>query len=279
MLKKKDRRADDTAEGCGLIACVCAVLGGRPAPAAAQETPRLHIGQWSVQYDTKALTVFSIEESKPPNSFTPFTITLRNDSGRIVTAFCLSADEDRECRTQDHFKPAVTATKGIRAAEPPTLRMSAVLFGDGVAAGDGDPADVEWMRFQMPGVTLETGRCAAILRKVESGKLDDATLEALITSIDQPYSPFERAMASLPPSPLKEKVAGADMRARSPFVFGVGLARGQILDSLKAVAKVPIVSSGPDAQTRVAEFSQFLNSTEQQSEAYLATCKVDMGVE
>src|SRR5450755_2862709 len=91
----------------GLILCVCVVFGGRPARMAAQEAPPLQIGLWSIQYDTKALTVLSIEKStKPTNSVEPFTITLRNNSGRIVTAFCLYAGEDRECRTQAHFKPA-----------------------------------------------------------------------------------------------------------------------------------------------------------------------------
>ena len=224
--------------------------------------------------------MLSIEESKPRSSFKPFTITLRNDSRRTVTAFCFYAGEDRQCGTQAYLKPAATEETGIRPSEPTTLRMAAVLFGDGLAAGDGDPADVEWMRFEMLGFTLETERCVAILRTVNSANLDDAAMEALITSIDQPPSSVEAVVASLPPSALKEKLAGTGDGAVRAFVSGVGVARTQMRDLLKQqVAQVPIVPPGLKEQGRSAAFASLLSSTEQESKAYLATCKVDMGVE
>jgi hypothetical protein len=151
----------------GLILCVCVALGGRPARMAAQEAPRLQIGLWSIHYDTKALTVLTIEESKPPNSFTPFTIALRNDSGRVVTAFFLYASEDRECRTQAHFKPAGppgwlrrgearSPRETAGGCTPPRDRSGAGLatgplgpVGDGSAKNaPGTPSS--WRRFRVP---------------------------------------------------------------------------------------------------------------------------------
>jgi hypothetical protein len=107
------------------------------------------------------------------------------------------------------------------------MHVKAVLFGDGEAASDGDPKDIEWMRFHRLGVSLEGVSCEAKVRVLDPARFDEASLNAAIGSFWSLQDPFwqgpstlETVLGSIPDLPLKRKLPGASDRAKDAFVRG-----------------------------------------------------------
>ena len=176
---------------CTLVLLASAIFGGRPTILCAQD----RIGQWTVVYRTKAVTVLTIEKNGLPGH--PFSVTMQNISGIPITGVALHIGTDKRY-VEGITRPGATTTAQI--SEPKSsadwvIHVAAVLFGNGVAAADGDPADIEWMRFERLGEALESARCATILSGMKPTRLSDGHIVVVVGDVDRPYRPLETALA------------------------------------------------------------------------------------
>jgi hypothetical protein len=258
---------------CALVLLASAIVAGRPTILRAQD----RIGQWTVVYDTKAVIVLTIEKNGLPDH--RFSVTMQNISGSPITGVALRLGTDRYC-VERITQPGATTT--ARISEPKSsadwvIHVAAVLFGNGVAAADGDPADIEWMRFERLGEALESARCVAILSAMKPTRLSDGPIVTVIGSVDRPYRPLETALASLPPSALKEKMQGASAAAAEAFLTGLGFARGDCRSSLEDLMKQPNPPPGSAGLSRAKYLSELITTQQAVAESYQAVCDVDMG--
>jgi len=250
---------------CALVVVTAAVLAGCPAPARAQEK----IGDWTVIYDIRDLSVLKIEKN-PDHPV--FSITVQNVSGRPITRVAMHLGGGSTL----HFgwlQPGATRTVGPvnqpKPGEDWAIRVSAVLFGDGAAAADGDPADIEYMRFVRLGEVLEYSRCMSILSAMDPAHLGPGPISTAMSSVDQPVWPLATALASLPDSALKKKMIGASAGAANAFLGGVQMGRADCRGYLEELMKQP--------SDRARFLSDLLADRQADLKGYKAVCDLDMG--
>ncbi|MGO9009482.1 MAG: hypothetical protein ACLQPN_05205 [Bryobacteraceae bacterium] len=199
-----------------------AIFAGRPATVRAQDK----VGQWMIDYHTKAVTVLAVNHRAGSVGAELFGFNVENSSGRPITALSFRVGSNRG-RAIHPFQPALEpgATGFCEfsrpAGEESSVHIVAVLFADGEAAADGDSAEVEFMRFQRLGEVLEGASCEAIFNGLDPTHLDDASLNGAISSADQSTRSLETILASFPDSPLKRKLQGASVAATGAFLAGV----------------------------------------------------------
>jgi hypothetical protein len=268
----------------GLLFSLWSAMAQQPASA-----PEM-VGKWTIQYHTNMVTVVKVEQSGEPVN-APFTsVTVRNISGRPITALMLAFGRSVTPHSfQPELKPGGTETWGFnlpQAGADWVMRIKAVLFGDGEAAGDGDPNDVEWMRFHRLGVALEDTSCEAKARSLDPARLDDATLNAMIGSVwslqdslwqDQSAHPLETVLASFSDSPLKTKLQGASQRAKGAFLMGVSESSDLCRFSLQQLLQEPNVPSGSES-SRARSLSNLLTQSQASLRLLQTIVETDMGV-
>jgi hypothetical protein len=159
---------------------------------------------------------------------------------------------------EDGWQP--DATKDIRLSfrwgtpRVQTIRVAAVLFGDR-AADDGDPAAIEVMRLDRLGMFLEYTRCSTMLDGLDSSHLDDASIQAVIETLNQ--MPTEAVlMVSLPGSPqlrASKRISAASPQAKRSLMSGVGSARHVFQRDLKELMELPASSSSALAGQKRAQ--------------------------
>jgi len=182
------------------------------------------IGPWTVTYHTNAVKVVALEES-PTSADRLGSLTVRNGSRRPITMLYLRA-ANTEARVPFFpavFEPGETKTLSIGLATTDhNLHIVAALFGDGEAAGDGDPAVVQGMRFWRVGYWLESVNCLSQALSLDHADLNDTSLDAWITSVSRTnVQPLEDVLRLFPGSPVKLKVQGANVGAKADFLVGV----------------------------------------------------------
>jgi hypothetical protein len=211
------------------------------------------MGPWTIDYRTKAVAVVTIDAPAKTTS-----ITLQNVSGRPITGLDLFivSTAPLTSGTAPTFAPAWKPgeTKTVKfnlgwEGSDWVLRVRAVLFGDGAAAGEGDPELIERMRFHRLGTFLGQLSCQA-----KSG-----TYAAAPDSLDRlETEPLETVMASLPDSPLKEKLLEAGPHAQLHFLGGFHEAGSVCRWALQPILK-------EQASERAASLSDWLRSSEAQA--------------
>src|SRR5271157_1132727 len=257
---------------CAVVVFALATFAGGPTPVQAED----RIGQWTVIHGTKAVTVLAVEKTGPPGS--PFSVTMQNTYGRPITRVALHVGTSK-AYVENLTQPGGTTTAQIMEPEAGAewvIHVTAVLFGDGPGAADGDPADVEYMRFERLGEAVESARCADILSSMKPTRLSDGPVSTVIGAVDRPARPVEAALESLPASPLREKVKGASAAATEAFLTGLGFARNQCRRSLEDLMKQSSVPSGSAGPGRAKYFSELVTGQQAVARSYQAVCDVDM---
>jgi hypothetical protein len=217
---------------CASVVFLWAVFAGRPATVRAQDS----FGEWIVEYHTKAVIVVKVEDSTKSTPSPVPVFTAQNISGRPITALTVAEGLSTRLTFSDErsfepaWRPGATVTLDLSIPKAPrdwVMHVKAVLFGDGEAASDGDPKDIEWMRFHRLGVSLEGVSCEAKVRVLDPARFDEASLNAAIGSFWSLQDPFwqgpstlETVLGSIPDLPLKRKLPGASDRAKDAFVRG-----------------------------------------------------------
>ena len=158
------------------------------------------------------------------------------------------------------------------------LRVSAVLFDDGPAAADGDPGEIEWMRYHRLGEMLEFDRCTAALAAMDPPRRGDVAIARVLRSTEQAVRPLEVALASLPDSALKENMIEASAGATEAFLVGVDFARQDCrtsLEELKKQMSLPPGSAGPNNPGSIPDWVTLRQAN---AKSYREQCEVDMGL-
>ena len=259
---------------CALFALTAALFAGGPAVVRAQEK----IGDWTVKYDIKDLTILKIEKNPHASAF---DITVQNVAGSPTARAAMHISENSTLYFGGLEPGATRVVAHVNEPEPGeewVIRVSAVLFGDGVAAADGDPADIEYMRFERLGEVLEYSRCLDLLSALDPAHLGDGPIRSqTMRSVDQPVRPLEAGLASFPDSALKQKVVGAGARAAGWFLDGVQAARQDCHGYLEELLKHPYSRSKPSESARAKYFADLLANRQADLKAYRAVCELDMG--
>src|SRR5580658_3280551 len=136
---------------CASVALLWEVFVGRPATVRAQDK-RETVGEWTIAYHTKAVTVVKVEESTGAGDSLRRSLTAQNISRRPITALAVGWVEPHVNEFPHSFQPAWEpgATETFITGYAPGLSViyvNAVLFRGGEAAGDGDRNQIEYMRF------------------------------------------------------------------------------------------------------------------------------------
>jgi hypothetical protein len=255
----------------GALACV--LFGGGPSTARGQEK----LGPWTVEYDTKTLTVEAVNKSVR----TPYTfdLKLRNTSGRPINAIGLSVGSyglrshvDFVAEGKD-LEPGATYEFGLMPRsqdEAGPLRVTAVLFADGSA--DGDPADIEYMRFSRLGETLESARWLGVLQGLGRSQLDDTTIRRLLTSRPSAPKSVDEALSSFTVSlALRNKLQSASAQAVSGFLTGIA--------ARKSMCSAYLEQPASSREKGAARLSGLVTRLERSTAALRASSQRDMGVE
>jgi hypothetical protein len=102
------------------------------------------------------------------------------------------------------------------------------------------------MRFDRLGQVLEAATCHTTIMALNPTRLDDVSLKAAISSIDDLVRPLvlESVLASFPDSALKKKVHGADARAQAAILAGVREWRTACRSTLQRLWEYPNVPQG-----------------------------------
>jgi hypothetical protein len=221
---------------CASVALLWAVFVGRPATVRAQDK-RETVGEWTIAYHTKAVTVVKVEESTGAGDSLRRSLTAQNISRRPITALAVGWEPSYGFEVPNSFQPAWEpgATETFRIGSRPgfpVINVRAVLFRDGEAAGDGDRNEIEYMRFYRLGELLEETSCEAKLRALVppfrgTGVITIVSAWAFHDPLwQEPRArQWETVLASFPDSPLKGKLQGASDRAKSAALRAVIQAR------------------------------------------------------
>jgi len=267
-------RTRNLARPVALVLLAWAVFAGRPAIFRARQ----RIGQWAIEYSTKAVNVVKVEDL---NAY-QVSVTVRNVSGRPISSLGLYIGTEAKYHEPVALKSEATETVVI--GKPQTrrnwvIRVAAVLFGDGPAAADGDPEDIEYMRFERLGEAIESARCVSIFSALDPAHLDDNRVNAAIASVSrQPVWPLEKALAGFPDSPLKAKLQGASDGAKEAFIGGVDMYWGRCQNSLQRLRQPPNGSPGSVESDRIRYLSEALPQHQATANEYQTLSDVDMGV-
>jgi hypothetical protein len=260
-----------------LVALAWVIFAGRPVTVRAQD----RYGDWTIDYHTYAVKVLTVEKPALPANADWVLVTVQNVSRRPITYLNLNVGP-----ATYHYPAALRpgAAKTVEIDHPQigadrVIRFKAVLFGDGPAAADGDAEDIEWMRFERLGEALESSRCVAIFSALDSARPDDESIDAAIRSLArQPKWPLEKALGSLPASPLKGKLPGATASAKMDFLTGFDMSWGACHTSLQQLLRQPDDSPGSGESRRARSFSEAITAQRAAANEYLTASNVDMGV-
>jgi len=217
---------------CASVVFLWAVFAGWPVTVRAQDT-REPLGEWTIVYHTKAVTVVKVESTGTGDSLRA-SLTAQNISGRTITALAVGREESHALWVPHSFQPAWEpgATETFKIGYGPGLSViyvRAVLFRDGEAAGDGDRDEIEYMRFYRLGRLLEETSCEAKLRALVPPlpmRGDNVWIVSAWTHDDPLWQErrerqWETVLASFPDSPLKGKLQGASNRAKRAVLRAV----------------------------------------------------------
>lgn len=258
-------------------AVVCTLLGlaAGVSIAAAQDALR----GWVFHAGSSALQLVAVDESSVPTPFTRFT--LRNVSGRAISAFSCSFDDDAGSsvnRYEDRFEedaglaPGDTVTVDIGAAEDARFRkhgltLAAVIFNDGVA--EGDQAEVDALLAGRLGRMIETERLRSILTSGEyAGRDGVARLAEKVGQV--PNTPGE-ALASVRDVRFAD-VYGQDLARMSDERLMVRLTqsiRNARFDAKREIDKLrglPEASTDPKTETQGSFLRRLREQTERRAE-------------
>jgi hypothetical protein len=221
-------------KGAALVALTRIIFVGQPTTVRAQST-RENLGEWTIEYYTKAVTVVKVESTGTGDSLRT-SITAQNISGRPITAVAFARgmtprqSVKRPHSIQPAWEPGATETfNTVNWPSDLAIEVRAVLFGDGKAAGDGDPNDIESMRFYRLGQLLEETSCEAQLRALVPPlpMRGDNLLIVSAWAHDDPLwrerrqRLWETVLASFPDSPLKGELQGAGNSGKSAVLKAV----------------------------------------------------------
>jgi hypothetical protein len=255
---------------CAVLACGLAIF-----------RPHERIGQWAIEYSTKAVHVVKVVDLDPYQA----SVTLQNVSRRPVTSLGLYIGTAAKYHEPVALKPGATTTVVIPKLQTRWTRVvrdlsvAAVLFGDGPAAADGDPQDIEYMRFERLGEALESARCLATLSGLDPAHLDDRGIDAVMGSSEpQLRLPFETFPAAFPASPWKAKLQGAGAAAQAAFFTGLTLYWGTCQTSLRQLMQQPNNAPESAESSRAMYLSELLTKQRATANEYRRLCDVDMGV-
>jgi hypothetical protein len=237
-------------------------------------------GQWAIEYSTKAVNVVTVKDLDAYQA----SITVRNVSGRPISSLGLYLGTAAKYHEPVALKPGATKTVVIPKLQTRwnrvvrVIRVAAVLFGDGPAAADGDPVDIEYMRFERLGEALEAARCVTILSSLDPAHLDGASISAAMGSTDpQPRWPFETFLVALPVSPWKGKLQGASVAALEALTTGLDMNWGDCQTSLRQLMQQPNNAPGSAESSRAKDLSHVITRRRASANEYRKLCDVDMG--
>jgi hypothetical protein len=180
------------------------------------------------------------------------TFTLKNISGRHITALSVSHDEVTDgidfFEVSSDLQPGASYSLLIGNVELSTsdriLRISAVFFADGSA--EGASGELDFIRGRRLGRILETARVTSLLNSPIDLAAGDSALDSIVAKIGSLPGTVDQAVESLRETRLPEvsveTIRSFQGRFADGFLVGVRGARGDATGKVNGLRQLPVTA-------------------------------------